>query len=50
MYSVFYVTIRKWGRLAYTADNLYDIINDKIGKLRREHLEPVPYEHSIAKC
>ena len=22
-------------RLAYTADNLYDIINDKIGKLQR---------------
>jgi len=32
-------------RLAYTADNLYDIINDKIGKLQREHPEPVPYEH-----
>ena len=33
-------------RLAYTADNLYDIINDKIGKLQREHPEPEPYEHS----
>ena len=33
-------------RLAYTADNLYDIIDDKIGKLQREHPEPVPYEHS----
>lgn len=34
-------------RLAYTADNLYDIINDKIGKLQREHPEPIPYEHEV---
>ena len=34
-------------RLAYTADNLYDIINDKIGKLQREHPEPIPYEYDV---
>ena len=34
-------------RLAYTADNLYDIICDKIGKLQREYPEPMPYEHSV---
>ena len=34
-------------RLAYTADTLYDIINDKIGKLQKEHPEPISYEHSV---
>jgi len=32
-------------RLAYTADNLYDIICDKIGKLQKEHPEPISYRH-----
>lgn len=31
-------------KLAYTEDTLYDIICDKIGKLQREHPEPIPYE------
>lgn len=31
-------------KLAYTKDNLYDVICDKIGKLQKENPEPIPYE------
>lgn len=30
-------------RIAYTNDNLYDIIADKIGKLQKNNPEPIPY-------
>ncbi len=30
-------------KIAYTDDNLYDIIADKIGKLQREFPQPIPY-------
>ena len=30
-------------RLAYTADDLYDRVCDRIGKLQRLHPEPIPY-------
>lgn len=30
-------------KIAYTEDNLYDIICDKIGRLQSEHPEPIPY-------
>ena len=31
-------------KIAYTEDNLYDMICDKIGRLQKEHPEPIPYE------
>lgn len=31
-------------RIAYTNDNLYNIICDKIGQLQKENPEPIPYE------
>ncbi len=31
-------------KIAYMEDNLYDIVCDKIGKLQKEHPEPIPYE------
>ena len=31
-------------KIAYTDDNLYDIICDKIGKLQKDHSEPIPYK------
>lgn len=30
-------------KLAYTEDNLYDIICDKIGRLQKENPQPIPY-------
>lgn len=33
-------------KIAYTEDNLYDIICDKIGKLQKEHPEPIPYKEN----
>lgn len=30
-------------KLAYTEDNLYDIICDKIGRLQKENSRPIPY-------
>lgn len=31
-------------KIAYTEDNIYDIICDKIGRLQKENSEPIPYE------
>ena len=31
-------------KIAYTKDNLYDIICDKIGRLQKENPKPIPYE------
>ena len=31
-------------KIAYTDNNLYDIICDKIGQLQKEHNLPIPYE------
>ena len=31
-------------KIAYTNDNLYDIIADKIGQLQKENNNPIPYE------
>lgn len=31
-------------KIAYTDDNLYDIICDRIGQLQKENSEPIPYE------
>ena len=31
-------------KIAYTNDNLYDIIGDKIGHLQKENSKPIPYE------
>ncbi len=33
-------------KIAYTEDNLYDIICDKIGKFQKEHPEPIPYKQN----
>ena len=35
-------------KIAYTNDNLYDIICDKIGQLQKENSEPIPYEKNNA--
>ncbi len=35
-------------KIAYTNDNLYDIICDKIGQLQKENSEPIPYEKKNA--
>lgn len=35
-------------KIAYTDDNLYDIICDKIGRLQKENPEPMPYEKNAA--
>lgn len=35
-------------KIAYTNDNLYDIICDKIGQLQKENNEPIPYEKNNA--
>lgn len=31
-------------KFAYTKDNLYNMICDKIGRLQKEHPEPIPYK------
>lgn len=31
-------------KIAYVNDNLYDIICDKIGRLHKENMKPIPYE------
>lgn len=38
-------------KIAYTNDNLYDIICDKIGRLQKENPDPIPYEknHGIKR-
>lgn len=30
-------------KIAYTEDNLYDILSDAVGKLQAHHPEPIPY-------
>mgnify|MGYP004596200053 FL=1 len=35
-------------KIAYTNDNLYDIICDKIGQLQKENSKPIPYEKNNA--
>lgn len=35
-------------KIAYTYDNLYDIICDKIGQLQKEITTPIPYEKNDA--
>ncbi len=35
-------------KIAYTNDNLYDIICDKTGQLQKENSEPIPYEKNNA--